>query len=56
MKPRIRAVYLSTMWPPLGQGGEELTNLENFEILRDILDIQVADLNHLANEEPADAI
>jgi glycosyltransferase involved in cell wall biosynthesis len=29
------------MWPPYGQGGEELTNQENYDILRGQLDIEV---------------
>jgi len=38
---RPRALYVSTMWPPYGQGGEELTNLENYDILKEQLDIEV---------------
>jgi len=36
-----KALYLSTMWPPFGQGGEELTNQENYSILSELFDIQV---------------
>jgi len=35
------ALYISTMWPPFGQGGEERTNLENFTILGELFDISI---------------
>jgi len=37
MKPRTRAVYLSTMWTPLGQGGEGAPNEDNIKQFHQIM-------------------